>query len=316
MPTSARPGSTTCSRSRDRTLRSSRAARSCSSYLIGLSRFVGQIAALAAIGGYVLAVGWQPSVVRAGVAGALASLAWLASRPSDRWYFLLLGAALLARLEPVLAARRRIPALVRGRRRRSSSSSRGSSRRSPGTRCRTRSPRSSRSPAACGIATAPILLTQFGVVPLYSIPANALAAPVVAPLLGIALVTAIVAPVAPPLAAVLAWVNGWLAAYLAAVRADGRRAAVCGRFRSCCGRDRRGRPLRRLSRHSARPPERAGVRDDRPRCGSHRGRLASPRIVGAAASDRPAHHVPGRRPGRRSADPGPRRRGPRRRRAA
>ena len=67
---------------------------------------------------------------------------------------------------------------------------------------------------ACGLATAPILLTQFGVVPLYSIPANALAAPVVAPLLGIALVTAIVAPVAPPLAVLLAWVNGWLAAYL------------------------------------------------------------------------------------------------------
>ena len=37
---------------------------------------------------YVLAVGWQPSVVRAGVAGALASLAWLASRPRDRWHFL------------------------------------------------------------------------------------------------------------------------------------------------------------------------------------------------------------------------------------
>ena len=68
---------------------------------------------------------------------------------------------------------------------------------------------------ACGVATAPILLTQFGVIPLYSIPANALAAPVVAPLLGIALVTAIVAPVAPPVAAALAWVNGWLAAYLA-----------------------------------------------------------------------------------------------------
>ena len=69
--------------------------------------------------------------------------------------------------------------------------------------------------AACGVATAPILLTQFGSVPLYSIPANALAAPVVAPLLGIALVTALVAPAVPPLAVALAWVNGWLAAYLA-----------------------------------------------------------------------------------------------------
>ena len=39
--------------------------------------------------------------------------------------------------------------------------------------------------AACGVATAPILLTQFGAVPLCSIPANALAFPVVAPLSGI-----------------------------------------------------------------------------------------------------------------------------------
>ena len=50
-------------------------------WLVGFSRLVGELAALAAIGGYVLAVGWQPSVVRAGVAGALASLAWLAARP-------------------------------------------------------------------------------------------------------------------------------------------------------------------------------------------------------------------------------------------
>ena len=47
--------------------------------------------------GYVLAVGPQPSVVRAGVAGALGSAAWLTARASDRWYFLLLAAlALLA----------------------------------------------------------------------------------------------------------------------------------------------------------------------------------------------------------------------------
>src|SRR5215211_2080860 len=45
-------------------------------YWIGLSRMVGEVIALSAIAGYVLAVGWQPSVVRAGVAGALASLAW------------------------------------------------------------------------------------------------------------------------------------------------------------------------------------------------------------------------------------------------
>ena len=49
------------------------------------SRVLGEVLALGAIGGYVLAVGWQPSVVRAGIAGALASLAWLAARPHDHW---------------------------------------------------------------------------------------------------------------------------------------------------------------------------------------------------------------------------------------
>jgi competence protein ComEC len=183
-------------------------------WLVGLSRLVGEIGALAAIGGYVFAVGWQPSVVRAGVAGALASLAWLAARPQDRWYFLLVGAAILLAWNPYslfdagfqlsFAAVAAIFVVV---------------------------PRLERSLAgypvprslaevvavsgACGIATAPILLTQFGAVPLYSIPANALAAPVVAPLLGLALVTALIAPVLPPVAAALAWANGWLAAYLA-----------------------------------------------------------------------------------------------------
>ena len=50
--------------------------------------------------------------------------------------------------------------------------------------------------------------------PLYSIPANALAAPVVAPLPGPPWSPPIVR-LSAPIAAALAWVNGWLAAYLA-----------------------------------------------------------------------------------------------------
>ena len=135
-------------------------------YLVGLSRIVGEVVALAAIGGYVLAVGWQPSVVRAGVAGALASLAWLASRPSDRWYFLLLGAALLLAWSPyslldagfqlsfaaVAAIFVVVPRLQR-------------------TLAGYPVPRSLGEvvavSGACGVATAPILLTQFGVIPVY-----------------------------------------------------------------------------------------------------------------------------------------------------
>src|ERR671922_90425 len=61
-------------------------------WLLGVPRLLGEIGALAAIGAYVLAVGAQPSVVRAAVAGALGSLAWITARQKDRWHFLLLGA--------------------------------------------------------------------------------------------------------------------------------------------------------------------------------------------------------------------------------
>jgi competence protein ComEC len=68
---------------------------------------------------------------------------------------------------------------------------------------------------ACSLATAPILLFQFGRVPVLGVVANALVEPVVGPLLGLALVTAAVHPVSPALAYGLAWADGWLAAYVA-----------------------------------------------------------------------------------------------------
>ena len=69
-------------------------------WLLGIHRLAAEVAAIGAIGAYVLAVGWQPSVVRAGVAGGLASLAWLLARPRDRWHFLALGAAVLLAWTP------------------------------------------------------------------------------------------------------------------------------------------------------------------------------------------------------------------------
>jgi competence protein ComEC len=181
---------------------------------VAVARRLAELAVLCVIAGYVIAVGWQPSVVRAGVAGGLASLAWLAARPRDRWYFLLIGAIVLlawnpySLLEPgfqlsfaavaaIFLAVQRLRRALEGY---------------PVPRALSEVVAVS---LACGLATAPILWLQFGAVPIYTIPANALAAPVVAPLLGLGLACAAVAPVLPGLSLSLAWLNGWLAAYLA-----------------------------------------------------------------------------------------------------
>ena len=135
------------------------------------------------------------------------------ARPRDRWYFLLVGAAVLLAwnpysiLEPgfqlsfaaVAAIFVLVPRLERLL---------------DGYPVPTRLGAIVTVSGACGLATAPFLWLHFGAVPIYSIASNALAAPVVAPLLGFAHVTAALEPVPPDAAAALAWVNGWPAAYL------------------------------------------------------------------------------------------------------
>jgi competence protein ComEC len=182
-------------------------------WLLGIPRWLGELGALGGIGSYVLAVGPQPSVIRAGIAGALGSLAWLAARQRDRWHFLLLGALVLLTWNPYnlldagfqlsfVAVAAIFVAVPRARRF------------FEGYPLPRGAAEVVAVSLACGVATAPILLLQFGRIPIYTVPANALAAPVVAPLLGLSLVAAILGSVSPPLAAVVAWVNGWLAAYL------------------------------------------------------------------------------------------------------
>ena len=182
--------------------------------LLGLSRLGAELAGLAAIGAYTLAVGPQPSVIRAAVAGALASLAWLSGRQRDAWYALLVGAIVLLAWNPdnaldpgfqlsfaavlsIFLLAPRIRSYLDG---------------SP-------LPRRLSVPvavsAACGVGTAPVSWFQFHAIPLLTVPANAAAAPAVVPMLGLALVSAAVDPVLPPLAALLARANGWCAAYLA-----------------------------------------------------------------------------------------------------
>lgn len=182
-------------------------------WLLGVPRLAGQVGALFAITGYVLAVGAQPSVVRAGIAGALASLAWICARERDRWWFLLLGALVLLAWSPYnvfdagfqlsFAAVAAIFTLVSPLMRRLEGY--------PLPRVAAGVVAVS---TACGVATAPILLFQFGSVPAYSVISNAIAAPVVAPLLELGLAAAVLHPFLPDVAALLSWVDGWLAAYL------------------------------------------------------------------------------------------------------
>jgi competence protein ComEC len=238
-------------------------------WLLALPRWLGELTALVAMGAYVLAVGAQASVVRAGIAGALCSFAWLAARGRDRWYFLLLGGLGLLAWNPYLlldpgfelsfTAVAAIFVLVR-----------------PLERWLEGYPLPR--PAAtivavataCGLATAPILWIQFHALPILSVPANMLAAPAVVPLLTLAFAAAATHPIAPSLSDALAWMNGLCAAYLAwcartvgglplaQIRSTWAAAvlAVVGLWAGAYAWP-RGRPEARL------PPDRHGSSEDR-----------------------------------------------------
>jgi competence protein ComEC len=238
--------------------------------LLGVPRLPAEVFVLVAIGGYVMAVGAQPSVVRAGIGGGLGSLAWLTGRQRDALHALVVAAvALLAwspynALDPgfqlsfaaVLAIFFVAPRLQRWLEGYPLPS---------GLR-----PVVAIS-AACGLATAPISWFQFHQIPLLTVPANAVGGFVAAPMLALALLCAVLAPVAPPLAAGLAWANGWLAAYLAACAhvfgslpgaqvTSGRVAALLGLGAVGTGayawrRGERARPEAGLPPNGDRPPE-------------------------------------------------------------
>lgn len=183
-------------------------------YVLGLSRVVGHSLAIVAILAYALAVGWQPSVVRAAVAGCLASVAWLLSRPSDRWHTMAVGAVVLlawtprSLLEPgfqlsfaavaaIFLVMPRLRPVYEGY---------------PVPRWLVEIVGIS---TACGVVTAPILWLQFGTIPLWTVPANAIAEPAMPVLLGTGLAAAIVAPVFPPAAVALSWLAGAAGAWIA-----------------------------------------------------------------------------------------------------
>ena len=184
--------------------------------VLGLGRMVGEAITIVVVLSYALAVGWQPSVVRAAVAGTLASLAWIVARPRDRWHALAVGALVLlawmpqSALEPgfqlSFAAVATIFLVV---------------------------PRMSGVPEAypvprsfwdvlvvavgCGLVTAPIVWLHFGRVALWTVPANVAVEPAMPPLISLSLAAAAVEPVSPGVASALAWLAGWCAWWLALV---------------------------------------------------------------------------------------------------
>jgi competence protein ComEC len=184
-------------------------------WLLGLPRAAGHLLALVGIGAYVLAVGAQPSVVRAGIAGALASLAFLAGTLRDHWHALALGALVLQAWNPwnlldagfqlsfaaVIAIFTLAPRIAH---------------RLEGYPL----PRATRLllavSCACTVATAPISWIQFHRISLVAVPANLVADAAMAPLLVLALAAAALAPVSPAGAHVLGLGATWLGAYVAA----------------------------------------------------------------------------------------------------
>jgi competence protein ComEC len=184
-------------------------------WVAGAPRWLGHLGALTGIAAYVLAVGPQPSVLRAGIVGALGSFAWLVARQRDRWHFLLLAAFVLLASNPYslldpgfelsFAAVAAIFTLVPGLSRRLHE----------GYPIREKLAQTLAVAAVCGTVTAPILWIRFHQIPLLTVPANALAEPAMAPLLALALSAALVDPVSPGLASALAWLAAECAAYIA-----------------------------------------------------------------------------------------------------
>ena len=118
--------------------------------------------------------------------------------------------------------------------------------------------RRSRSPAASSPRRSSWL--QFGRIPLYSVPANALAAPVVAPLLGLSFAAALANPVSPAAAALIAVGERLARRVPRLVRALRRRASRARSSRR--RRARRAAPRRVLAR-----PRRPAARGAAPREG-------------------------------------------------
>ncbi len=156
---------------------------------------------------YVPLAGGGASIRRAGVMGAAAVAATLASRPSARWHALLLAAAVTLALDPASAAdpgwQLSFAAVI--------AIAVLAAPVAEGLRCRGVPWAAAEALAltvAATIGTAPVSAARFGTVSLASLPANIVVAAVVAPVTWLGMLAALAAQVAPA----LAWPLVWLAA--------------------------------------------------------------------------------------------------------
>jgi competence protein ComEC len=181
--------------------------------VIGLGLHARLALVLAMIAIYVPLAGAGPSIQRAGVMGAAAVVAVLASRPGARWHALLLAAAVTLTLNPraiedvgwQLSFAAVIAILLMATRVRDGLARRGVPSGLAEATALT---------AAATLGTAPLIAAQFGQASLMSLPANVAAAPAVAPTMWLGMAAAAIGQVSPVLATPFTALAGFPAAYV------------------------------------------------------------------------------------------------------
>ncbi|MEN3283611.1 MAG: competence protein ComEC [Solirubrobacteraceae bacterium] len=198
--------------------------------VIGLGLHARLALVLAMIAIYVPLAGAGPSIQRAGVMGAAAIVAVLASRPAARWHALLLAAAVTLMLNPraiedvgwQLSFAAVIAILLMATRVRDGLAHRGVPSGLAEATALT---------AAATLGTAPLIAAQFGQASLMSLPANVAAAPAVAPTMWLGMAAAAIGQISPVIATPFTALAGFPAAYVmwiahVASRMPGAQASV------------------------------------------------------------------------------------------
>jgi competence protein ComEC len=178
---------------------------------LGLHARLALVLAMIAI--YVPLAGAGPSIQRAGVMGAAAVVAVLASRPAARWHALLLAAAVTLTLNPraiedvgwQLSFAAVVAILLMATRLRDGLANRGLPSGLAEATALT---------GAATLGTAPLIAAHFGQASLVSLPANVAAAPAVAPTMWLGMAAAAIGQVSPVLAAPFTALAGFPAAYV------------------------------------------------------------------------------------------------------